>query len=196
MRMAGLPNRWRIRSRSHFSAAFARLPRGAKVTGAAADRSAKPEGKRSAESRGCSAAEVRRVASPMVVSREIMDVPFNTAPEQALSRHFQYSELMRYCESPFRGSSSATTGVVIVLDSQGFISLIAGIALIVLLTFGARWLVDGAVTIAKLLGMSELLIGLSIVAAGTSLPEVATLIASGAFLDIVDGEVGMQPMLN
>jgi cation:H+ antiporter len=41
------------------------------------------------------------------------------------------------------------------------------------LTVGAKCLVDGAVTIARLLGMSELLIGLTIVAAGTSLPEVA-----------------------
>lgn len=45
---------------------------------------------------------------------------------------------------------------------------------LVMLTFGARWLVSGAVTIARLAGMSELLIGLTIVAAGTSLPEVAT----------------------
>ncbi len=45
---------------------------------------------------------------------------------------------------------------------------------LVLLTFGARGLVEGAVTIARLAGMSELLIGLTIVAAGTSLPEVAT----------------------
>ena len=44
---------------------------------------------------------------------------------------------------------------------------------LVLLTLGARWLVDGATTIARLLGMSELLIGLTIVALGTSLPEVA-----------------------
>lgn len=43
-----------------------------------------------------------------------------------------------------------------------------------LLVLGARWLVDGAVTLAKALGVSELVIGLTIVAAGTSLPEVAT----------------------
>ncbi|HBO42399.1 MAG TPA: sodium:calcium antiporter [Planctomycetaceae bacterium] len=45
---------------------------------------------------------------------------------------------------------------------------------LVLLTLGARQLVDGSVAIARLLGMSELLIGLTIVAAGTSLPELAT----------------------
>ncbi|NLE39332.1 MAG: calcium/sodium antiporter, partial [Pirellulaceae bacterium] len=45
---------------------------------------------------------------------------------------------------------------------------------LVLLTLGARWLVDGSVEVARLLGMSELLIGLTIVAAGTSLPELAT----------------------
>jgi cation:H+ antiporter len=45
---------------------------------------------------------------------------------------------------------------------------------LVMLVFGARWLVDGAVQIAKLLGISELVIGLTIIAAGTSLPELAT----------------------
>lgn len=39
---------------------------------------------------------------------------------------------------------------------------------------GARWFVHGAVSIATSLGMSELTIGLTIVAAGTSLPELAT----------------------
>ncbi len=42
------------------------------------------------------------------------------------------------------------------------------------LVFGARLLVNGAVAIARVLGVSELIIGLTIVAAGTSLPEVAT----------------------
>ena len=45
---------------------------------------------------------------------------------------------------------------------------------LVMLVFGSRWLVDGAVTFARLFGVSELIIGLTIVAAGTSLPELAT----------------------
>jgi len=43
-----------------------------------------------------------------------------------------------------------------------------------LLVVGAGWLVDAAVSTATALGVSELVIGLTIVAAGTSLPEVAT----------------------
>lgn len=49
--------------------------------------------------------------------------------------------------------------------------IVGGLALLVL---GAHWLVDAAVDIARAFGVSELVIGLTIVAAGTSLPEVAT----------------------
>jgi cation:H+ antiporter len=49
--------------------------------------------------------------------------------------------------------------------------IMAGLALLVL---GSRWLVASASDLARLLGLSELVIGLTIVAAGTSLPEVAT----------------------
>ena len=45
---------------------------------------------------------------------------------------------------------------------------------LVLLVIGSRWLVDGAITMARAFGVSELIISLTIVAAGTSLPEVAT----------------------
>lgn len=42
-----------------------------------------------------------------------------------------------------------------------------------LLLLGTRWVVDAAVQIAGALGVSQLVIGLTIVAAGTSLPELA-----------------------
>ena len=48
---------------------------------------------------------------------------------------------------------------------------VAGLAVTVL---GARLLVDGAVTLARDFGVSEALIGVTVVAVGTSLPELAT----------------------
>jgi cation:H+ antiporter len=42
------------------------------------------------------------------------------------------------------------------------------------LGLGGKWIVDGAVRLASVFGMSESLIGLTIVAVGTSLPELAT----------------------
>jgi cation:H+ antiporter len=48
-----------------------------------------------------------------------------------------------------------------------------------LLVIGADWLVDGAVVIAGSLGISELVISLTVIAAGTSLPEVATSVIAG-----------------
>jgi len=42
------------------------------------------------------------------------------------------------------------------------------------LTIGGKWVVDSAVSIATALGVSQSLIGLTIVAIGTSLPELAT----------------------
>ena len=42
------------------------------------------------------------------------------------------------------------------------------------LFFGGQWIVNGAVKISEALGASQSLIGLTIVAAGTSLPELAT----------------------
>ena len=52
---------------------------------------------------------------------------------------------------------------------------------LVLLFFGADWLVKGAVTIALHLGLSPLIVGLTVVALGTSLPEA--LVSVQASLD-------------
>lgn len=54
--------------------------------------------------------------------------------------------------------------------------VVGGLALLVL---GARWIVAGAIDIAQRLGVSELVIGLTIVAGGTSLPELATSVLAG-----------------
>jgi cation:H+ antiporter len=43
-----------------------------------------------------------------------------------------------------------------------------------LLVLGGDWLVEGAVRVSRAAGLSETIVGLTIVAAGTSLPEVAT----------------------
>lgn len=53
--------------------------------------------------------------------------------------------------------------------------LVAGIAIIVV---GADWLVDGAVELARLLGVTDTLIGLTVVAIGTSAPELVTTVIS------------------
>jgi cation:H+ antiporter len=49
--------------------------------------------------------------------------------------------------------------------------IVVGIAGLVL---GSKWLVDSAVEIARAFQVSELVIGLTVIAAGTSMPEVAT----------------------
>lgn len=53
--------------------------------------------------------------------------------------------------------------------------LLGGIALVIL---GADWLVTGAVDIASELGVSDALIGLTIVAVGTSAPELVTTVVA------------------
>lgn len=52
-----------------------------------------------------------------------------------------------------------------------FVVLMVGIGILVI---GAELMIGGAVAIAQFLGVSELIIGLTIVAVGTSLPEIAT----------------------
>lgn len=63
-------------------------------------------------------------------------------------------------------------------DAHWLAQLLLVAAGIVLLVLGANWLVEAAVTLARRLGMSEVVVGLTIVAIGTSLPEVATSITA------------------
>ena len=57
------------------------------------------------------------------------------------------------------------------------------------LVIGGKWIVDGAVAFATSFGVSEALIGLTVVAIGTSLPEMATSVVA-AYKKNVDIAVG------
>jgi cation:H+ antiporter len=70
-------------------------------------------------------------------------------------------------DSEAKKSPSAVTCVLLI---------VAGLSLLV---FGARWVVIGAVTFARLFEFSELTIGLVILAPSTSLPEIATTVVAG-----------------
>ena len=74
-------------------------------------------------------------------------------------------------------ASGATPATAQGSKGSALLFIVGGLALLVL---GSRWFVDGAVRAAQSFGVSELVIGLTIVAAGTSLPEVITSILATA----------------
>ncbi len=69
---------------------------------------------------------------------------------------------------------------------QQILILLGGLILILL---GANWLVDGASSIAKKAGVSEFVIGLTIVGIGTSMPELVVS-CTGAFQGNADIAIG------
>ena len=82
--------------------------------------------------------------------------------------------------------TAITTGKIILFfigKDMLFVSLIIQFVLLVagfvLLIKGADWFVDGAAGIADKLGIPQLVIGLTIVAFGTSAPEAAVSITAG-----------------
>jgi cation:H+ antiporter len=65
-------------------------------------------------------------------------------------------------------------GVDVDTERPVWLSLLFVAAGVVMLVVGSQLLVESAVSFAEALGVSELVIGLTVVAAGTSMPEVAT----------------------
>lgn len=76
-----------------------------------------------------------------------------------------------YIYSLGRGEVSESKGAK--QHSMAVASLMIAAGLIGL-TLGGKWVVDGAMAIGRSLGASEALIGLTVVALGTSLPEIVT----------------------
>ena len=72
------------------------------------------------------------------------------------------------------------------MDFLPFVWLVVGL---VCLVFGAEWLVRGASTVATKLGVAPIVVGLTVVAFGTSAPEMAVSI-SGALSGSADVAIG------
>jgi cation:H+ antiporter len=142
---------------------------------------------------------IAAMISPLIISRQLIrqDVPIMvlvsvaallmtldgqiSRPEAAIL----FAGLVGYTWFLFRqgkakGADTADEEVEAMLKSktpawQNILLVLGGLVLLVL---GARWLVESAIEIARAWGVNEAVIGLTIVAAGTSLPEVVTSIVA------------------
>lgn len=85
---------------------------------------------------------------------------------------FMMIRLSKSQESPSESHNPKTTTTKLY---QEILFMILGLTALVV---GSKWFVESAQQIARNLGVSELVIGLTIVAAGTSLPEIATSITA------------------
>ena len=139
---------------------------------------------------------IAAIIAPLVVSRQLvrLDVPIMIAASVAVmwmagdgmigrgEGIVLFAALVGYVtflivDSIRAGKAPAEAGALAPPASRGAKGVAIDVGLIVvglaLLVIGSRWLVTGAVQFAQALGISEMIVGLTIVAAGTSLPEVA-----------------------
>ncbi len=79
------------------------------------------------------------------------------------STQVQTEYAQEYCQEAVQARSARQLALNIAL-------IVVGLGMLVL---GSRWMLEGAVALARAFGLSELIIGLTIVSIGTSLPEIA-----------------------
>jgi len=146
--------------------------------------------------------------APLVVTRQIIrvDVPIMIAASilllwmarngviSTLEGGVLAAGLVAYLALQFRlGRSGGDAGTGEIEPVRGGWPLAVGMVAVglVLLVLGSRWLVEGAVAIATAMGVSQLVIGLTVVAVGTSLPEIATSLFASWYgaSDIVVGNI-------
>lgn len=139
------------------------------------------------------------VILPLIISKQLIrqDVPIMVLLSIALFLMVQDGQLSKIesgifvvglvCYTFFLFWQGKKQGVEVVDDEvaemlqkphpawQSALFVLAGLALLVI---GSGWLVDSAVQLAKSWGVSEAVIGLTIVAIGTSMPEMVTSIVA------------------
>lgn len=137
---------------------------------------------------------IAALVSPLAVSKQLIkfDVPFMIAIF-LLFYGFAWDGNINFAESSILVALMLTYSIFSIIKGRSQpkskkISLPSGSwwmqafligSGLILLVLGANGLVDSAVTIAKYFGISELVIGLTVVAIGTSAPELATSVLAG-----------------
>lgn len=120
------------------------------------------------------------ILSSLVILFCANDVLFDEASNNVLSRIdgivllLFFAIFMRYTFSIAKNGASSdevTGGVKCMSGVKSVLFIVLGLAGLI---FGGQFFVDGASEIARAMGASESLIGLTLVAGGTSLPELAT----------------------
>jgi cation:H+ antiporter len=104
---------------------------------------------------------ISRLDGSLLCAGAIVYTVFAVWQSRRESRQIQEEYRQEYGDRAKRTLAQALLNVLLIIGGLG------------LLVLGARWLVNGAVDLARTFGISELIIGLTIIAAGTSLPEVA-----------------------
>ena len=133
---------------------------------------------------GCAA-----MVAPMTISRSTVkkDIPFSVGASVLLMLLALNSFLGRLdgiillagfaifmAYTLMQAKKGQAESVVEVKQQNPWLSALWVLAGLVMLVVGSNLFVDGATAVASLLGVSEAVIGLTIVAGGTSLPELAT----------------------
>ncbi|MEZ4600039.1 MAG: calcium/sodium antiporter [Syntrophotaleaceae bacterium] len=105
---------------------------------------------------------------------------------------------IRRCRREHLKALEADPGIAPEHKSRKSFQLLKILAGLIMLGLGSRWLVSSAVDIARFFQVSDLVIGLTIVAVGTSLPELATsaLAALRGQRDIAVGNVVGSNLFN
>lgn len=88
---------------------------------------------------------------------------------------FFFAVFLYYIASISKSEENTDSGIKKYSNAMASLMIAGGLAG---LMFGGKLFVDGAVQIAHILGMSERVIGLTIVAIGTSMPELVTSIVA------------------
>jgi len=118
---------------------------------------------------------LRRDTGVMVAAAVVLLPLFYMGQIGRLSGAMLFAGLLGYLVWAYRQPGAAAPEAEDVpAPASTLVSLLWVVGGLAALMLGARFLVDGAVAIARGYGISEAFIGLTIVAVGTSLPELAT----------------------